>query len=173
MLGGLRAWAGDEEAPKKSQAAELLIIEGTLSGKISEASSFFILPITPPIANIRQSLQGTSNIGPLTWTDTHTVHLDPTVPFFKPTRFTDGIALVDFGEGNALFLNWSGLEKTDLPPNLRGSVDSFQIFGGRGQFIGATGSGGFTTELDLPGDGLTVEFNATVLLPANVKLKKK
>lgn len=152
---------GNHHNPHNPQVLHLL---GTATGPIS---SFFIIPRTNPIASVQQTLEGTSNLlGAFQWLDKHTLHLDPTVPYFKPLRFTDGIGVVQSKESSdALFIEWSGVEKADEVAGHRGSDDRFNVTGGRGRFACAYGAGSISTDLNLAANTITVEFDGTVIIP--------
>jgi hypothetical protein len=114
----------------------------------SGIADFFIIPTDPPIGSGRLNFKGTSELlgGEITQLDHHIGHLTAEGVF---KRSTDGVAVFTGANGNALYLNWSGVAKPSGTPGVYNFSGSFTVQGGKGEFAGATGSGDMNSVVDL------------------------
>lgn len=95
----------------------------------------FLIPLNPPVVADRQSATGQADLlGQVTFVGHHFVQLNVAG---IPQAVTDGLGVLAAANGDALFISWSGLVH-------RGATEAelaFVVTGGRGRFLGATGSG--------------------------------
>lgn len=103
-----------------------------------------VVPLSPPVLPCIMSGTGESDLlGEFTYVD---YHLAKYGADGQLNAVTDGVGVMTATNGDAIFLTWSGL----IRPTPMGitSEDVFIITGGRGRFLGASGSGVINTEAD-------------------------
>jgi hypothetical protein len=157
LLGG--ALAG-RPAPAQAQqpGGDKVALRGTVAGAVSP---FFTIPFDPPIAVASVSFTGKFDLlGAVTWVSTGRVHFNADG---APTRETDGLAVITVSNGDALFLTYSGLVRVTSAGFL--GEQSFTIQGGKGRFLGATGSGSWRGVLESATTQATLEIEGVVSRP--------
>ncbi len=121
--------------------------KATAQGSISYALQ---TPLPRPIVSQQLSLAGDAPLlGRITHMEYHIGHVGADGAF---KTVTDGTGVTTGAKGDALFLSWSGFVRPTAAGGVIGD-GAFIITGGRGRFLGATGSGTLITNPDLIVDG--------------------
>lgn len=98
----------------------------------------FVIPLEPEIRLGTYTADGTSDqLGPVKLVEANTLRLGPDGTLLS---VTDGIGVLTAANGDALFLTYSGLVTSQTGSDATAEF-AFTITGGRGRFLGATGSG--------------------------------
>jgi hypothetical protein len=145
--------AGSAEAAPPPQGQ--VPFKATLTGA---PTSSLILPLSPPLGHFNVSTTGQADLlGPVTYVDHHVLHFgaDGQTPLYD----TDGVGVMTAANGDALFFTYIGLF---LPAYIE---EAFTIVGGKGAFLGATGSGTIRRSFDPATNKLTDVFEGTVSAP--------
>jgi hypothetical protein len=144
-------------AQAQQPSQDLVSFKATVSGKFEGR----VIPIDPPIACSWMNLTGTSDLlgGAVTYIDTHTAHLGVDGNLIKST---DGVGVFTGPAGDALFINWDAVGRTD---GVIGGQGAFIIRGGRGKFAGAVGSGTFKSEGNFAKQEVTQVYEGWIVLP--------
>jgi hypothetical protein len=133
---GLMLPALAQEPPK-----DMVPFKATITGGLPDV---FVVPLNPPLGFGRVSGQGeATDLGPITYIEHHVAHLDVNG---IPRAATDAVGVLTAANGDAIFLNYSGLVRP-VTDGLAAEM-AFTILGGRGRFAGATGSGAITVALN-------------------------
>jgi hypothetical protein len=95
----------------------------------------FVIPLEPEIRLGTFTAEGEAALlgGPVTTVETNTVNMSVDG---KVLSVTEGIAVLSAANGDALFLNFHGPATSATSGEF-----TFTVSGGRGRFLGATGSG--------------------------------
>jgi hypothetical protein len=121
-------------AQAQEQPKDMVAFKATITGGLPDV---FVVPLNPPLGYGRVTGQGqASDLGSFAYTEHHTAHLDLTG---IPRRVTDAVGVMTAPNGDAIFVNFSGLVQP-ITDGLSGQM-AFTIAGGRGRFAGATGNG--------------------------------
>jgi hypothetical protein len=98
----------------------------------------FVIPLEPEIRLGTYTADGTADpLGPVKLVEANTLRLGPDGRLLS---VTDGIGVLTAANGDALFLTYSGLVTSQAGSDATAEF-AFTITGGRGRFLGATGSG--------------------------------
>jgi hypothetical protein len=158
-LFSLAAAALGAASPAAAQqvGGDRVAFRATVGGPITP---FFTVPLDPPIAVASNTVTGQSDLlGAVTFHLTGRVHFgaDGT-----PTRETDGLGVFTAANGDALYLTFSGLLRATAT-GLMGE-QFFTITGGKGRFLGASGSGSWRGSVDAS-NKLTLQIEGVVSRP--------
>jgi hypothetical protein len=102
-------------------------------------SNTLVIPTSPPLdsANVVGTGEGTP-IGAFTFAGHRTLSLDVEG---KPLGVKEGVVVFSAANGDAIFLSYSGVVRQTDTVGVIVQETAFQVTGGRGRFLGATGSG--------------------------------
>jgi hypothetical protein len=105
----------------------------------SARSNTLVIPTNPPLdsANVVGTGEGTP-IGAFTFAGHRILTLDVEG---KPLGVKEGIVVFSAANGDAIFLSYSGVVRQTDTAGVIIQETAFQVTGGRGRFLGATGSG--------------------------------
>jgi hypothetical protein len=120
-----------------------------------------LIPLNPPILSAH--LTGTGEaplLGQYTFVGHQFVRLGPNG---EPVACTDGVGALTGANGDALFINYSGLHHPTASPDVIGDNFTFTINGGTGRFAGASGSGRLTGEVKIGGAGPGKDLQSLIL----------
>jgi hypothetical protein len=131
-------------------------LKASLSGPLTPR---FVIPVEPAIAVGTYSAEGTSDLlGAVKFVEVNNVQMGTAG---KGIAVTDGKGVITAANGDALFVSFNGLV---LPSGTEGEF-AFVITGGRGRFLGATGSGRIRCVADAGQNRLTRDFEGSVSAP--------
>jgi hypothetical protein len=134
-------------------------LQATVKGPVP---AILTLPFEPPVLSGHPSLTGDSPLlGKVAYVDHHYANTTPDgVPVFAKGR-----AVLSGERGNALFFEWA----TQIRGTATGGVlqisenkGTFVITGGRGRYVGATGSGTISIDTDFASNQLVFTFDGMV-----------
>jgi hypothetical protein len=131
------AWA--QQTPK-----DLVPFKATAVAPLTQVGGV-LLPSDPPIGVTTASGTGQSDlVGSFTYAQFHIAHYDLDG---IPKAVTQAHEVMTAANGDAIFLEWSGLVR----PDAKGFTgeSAFAITGGRGRFQGAVGSGQLSILVDV------------------------
>jgi hypothetical protein len=135
--------------------ADLVPLKATMVAPLAQVQ-ILTIPVDPPLLSAQISGSGEAPLlGAITYVEHHYTHAGVDG---IPKSSTLGVGAMTAANGDALFFSWSGLLRTTATPGVYMSEDSFVITGGRGRFLGATGSGVLTRLFD-PVDKKQVTFS--------------
>jgi len=151
-LVGLAAPVGAQQAPQ-----DLVPFTATLTGPVP---TIVTLPLEPPMLTANLPLTGQTNLmGQVSYIDQHSARMgvDGVI------KSGNGVAVITAANGDALFITWSGL----FHPTATGVTgdQAFIVIGGRGRFLGATGSGALTENIDFVKNAITFTWDGMVSRP--------
>jgi len=126
----------------------------------------FLVPLDPPMATIQEKLTGQCDlfVGPVRWTDKHTMHFGVDG---QPLSFTNGVGVIYDNRDSAVFVHFSGFASNPATGVTIGE-DTFQITGGRGDYEGAYGSGRLRVTLDQNQNTTTMAFDGILIQPGSM-----
>jgi len=152
---GLTLPALAEEPPR-----DMVPFKATISGGLPD---MFVLPLAPPVIFGRVSATGqASDLGAFTYLESHVAHLDV---HGAVRSITDVIGVMTAANGDAIFLNFSGLaQPTTNPPGLTAQL-AYTVTGGKGRFEGAIGSGVINAVLDADKKTMVCVLDGTLSRP--------
>jgi hypothetical protein len=128
MLGLARLCPVFAQQPSRNLVPLKLSLTGPLTPR-------FVIPLEPEIRLGTFTADGTSDLlGAVKFVEANTVHVGADG---KLLAVTDGKGVLTGANGDALFISYSGLV---LPSQVDADF-AFTVTGGRGRFLGATGSG--------------------------------
>lgn len=146
-------------APPARAAQGPVALNATVSGSLPPR---FVIPLVPPIKLGNYTADGTSDLlGTVQYTEANTLHVGVDG---KALSVTDGIGVLSAGNGDALFVSYSGLITNDqgTAADLR-----FTVSGGTGRFLGASGSGSIQCLIAADGKTFSRTFQGMIAVPAS------
>jgi hypothetical protein len=150
--------AGPAPAQAQQPGDERVAFRATVGGPVAP---FFMLPFDPPIAVASNTATGESDLlGAVSFAVYGCVHFGADG---LPKRETDGLGVFSAEGGDAIFLNFSGLIRATETGFL--GEQFFTITGGKGRFLGATGSGPWIGRLDAKTNEVILQIERTVSRP--------
>lgn len=109
----------------------------TLTGPLNIPD--WVLPLSPPILFARHTAAGeAAGLGKFNYLDEVAVQLGVDE---NPLSMNNGIGVLMAENGDAIFLAFSGPVRSTADPNVFAPETTFTVTGGKGRFLGATGSG--------------------------------
>lgn len=146
------ALPGVAQQPSTNRVA----LKASLSGPLTPR---FVIPLELEIRLGTFTAEGTSELlGAVKFVEANTVQIGAEG---KGISVTDGKGVLTAANGDALFISYSGLV---LPSGTAAEL-AYVITGGRGRFLGATGSGMIHCVTDAGQQKLTREFEGSVSAP--------
>jgi hypothetical protein len=143
-------------AVAQQPARNMVPLKASVTGPLTPR---FVIPLEPEIRVGTYTAEGTSDLlGAVKFVEVNTVQMGAEG---KGISVTDGKGVLTVANGDALFISFSGLV---LPSGTEGEF-AFVITGGRGQFLGATGSGRIHCVQYADQQKLTREFEGSVSAP--------
>jgi hypothetical protein len=147
------ALSGSAQQPPQSQIAFKATVKGPFDG--------IEIPRDPPIASVHLLLRGqTTAVGPMDYAEHSITRSGPD----RIPRSETGIGAFTAANGDAIFVDFTGLIRSASLFSIN-AEESFIVTGGRGQFLGATGSGVLTSVLDPIKKEITRTWDGTILIP--------
>jgi hypothetical protein len=126
--------------PGRTQNAGQNVVPFTATTKLDPVlSNTLVIPTSPPLesANLVGTGEGTP-IGSFTFAGHRILSLDVEG---KPLGVKEGVVVFSAASGDAIFLSYSGVVRQTDTVGVIVQESAFQVTGGRGRFLGATGSG--------------------------------
>lgn len=126
--------------PGRTQSAGQNLVPFTASTKLDSAlSNSLVIPTSPPLesSNLVGMGEG-SPIGAFTFAGHRIMRLDVEG---KPLGVKEGVVVFSAANGDAIFLSYGGVVRQTDTAGVIIQESVFQVTGGRGRFLGATGSG--------------------------------
>jgi hypothetical protein len=126
--------------PGRTQSAGQSFVPFTASTKLDSAlSNSLVIPTSPPLesSNLVGTGEGTP-IGAFTFAGHRIMRLDVEG---KPLGVKEGVVVFSAANGDAIFLSYGGVVRQTDTAGVIIQESVFQVTGGRGRFLGATGSG--------------------------------
>jgi hypothetical protein len=140
VLLGLAVPAGAQQAP-----LDLVPFKATLVAPLAQ-HQLVVIPLSPEIHSVTVTGKGQADLlGEFAYVDHHFGH--PGVDG-QPLAITDGIGVLSAASGDALFVTYSMVARPSATQGVRPFEGAFTVAGGKGKFLGATGSGVSTIVLD-------------------------
>jgi hypothetical protein len=132
---------------------DLVPFKATLTGPLPTIAG--VVPVEPPMVFGSVSLVGEASfLGQARWVDLHTGQLGVDgIP-----KSQDGVGVMSGANNDAIFIRWRGLIRPTSTPGVFTGDLAYVVTGGRGRFLGATGSGLQTFVFD-PVDKKAVTFS--------------
>jgi hypothetical protein len=133
----------------------LVALKANLTGPLTPR---FVIPLEPEMRLGTFTADGTSDLlGAVKYVEANTLHMgaDGT-----PLSLTDGVGVLTAANGDALFVAYSGLVRTATDADF-----AFTINGGRGRYLGATGSGVIHCSIHPDQKNFTRVFDGMITAP--------
>jgi hypothetical protein len=155
LLGLAHSYPAVAQQPPTDQVA----LKASLTGAVNPR---FVIPLQPEIRIGNFTAEGTSDLlGTVTYVETNTLQMGVDG---KGLSVTDGKGVMTAANGDAVFVTYSGPVTLDTPAKSTAEF-TFTIIGGRGRFLGATGSGLIHCATDPGQKTFTRVFDGTVTAP--------
>lgn len=133
--------------------------EASLTGAPPDS---FEIPVDPPVSAQRETAAGQGDlIGAFQWAGHAMQSGGP--DFRTPRQLSEGVGAMTAANGNALFFRYSGKVIPGIDSQNRELA--FVITGGKGRFLGATGTGLFQDSIDFSMNKLTRTVEGTISIP--------
>jgi hypothetical protein len=134
----------------------MVALKASLTGPLTPR---FVIPLDPEIRLGTLTAEGTSDLlGAVKFVEANTVQIGAEG---KGISVTDGKGVLTAANGDALFITYSGLV---LPSGTAAEL-AYVITGGRGRFVGATGSGMIHCVTDAAQQKITRDIEGSVSAP--------
>lgn len=124
------------------------------------------MPLNPPQISVIMDAQGTSELGNYHFVGRHIVNMGQfglREGDIRPTRVSEGNATFTWENGDSIFLSYGGMVTLTRTPGVFTATVPFAITGGRGTFLGASGSGLAFITHDLTGQQVSTLWTGTDL----------
>jgi hypothetical protein len=127
-------------APGRTQTAGQSFVQFRAATKLDSALSHsVVIPTSPPLESSNLVGTGEGNpIGAFTFAGNRIMRLDVEG---KPLGVKEGVVVFSAANGDAIFLSYGGVVRQTDTAGVIVQESVFQVTGGRGRFLGATGSG--------------------------------
>jgi hypothetical protein len=163
LAAGAVALAGLAGGPAPAQAqqpgGDKVAFKATVAGPVTP---FFMIPFDPPIALASNTITGQSDLlGAVTFIVHDRINFG--ADGVTPVRATDGLAVMTAANGDALYMTFSGVYRILDTGPVGDQIST--IFGGKGRFLGAAGSGSWRGTLDVKTNVVTLQIEGMVSRP--------
>jgi hypothetical protein len=144
----------------QTQGQAPVSFKATVTGPTPE---LFEIPVSPPVFSLHETGTGQADqLGAFRWTG-HAMQSGG-ADLMTPRPLSEGIGVMKAASGDAIFFRYSG--KVIVGIDSQNKELAFEITGGQGKFLGATGSGLFRDVVDFNRRQLTRTVEGVIAVPA-------
>lgn len=143
----------------QTQTPAPVSFQATMTGPTPE---LFEVPVSPSVFSLHETGTGQADrLGAFQWTG-HAMQ-SAGADFRTPRPLSEGVGVMKAGNGDAIFFRYSG--NVIMGIDTQNKELAFEITGGQGKFLGATGSGLFRDLVDFNRRQLIRSVEGTILVP--------
>jgi hypothetical protein len=153
-------------AQAQTTAKDLVPMKGTVTS--DEGGGSFLIPFDPPILVGWGTSKGQAELLGQTFAVTHVGYSVTTLGVAGTPLSTDGLNVFTYPDGSAAFVRTIGIIRPSSTAGFLTTEGTWTMTGGRGMFLGASGSGIWSSEREIATGKSTASWQGANVMP-NVK----